>query len=54
MEKFYKTKEVAEMLSVTLRTVDRWRKSGKINTTMVNGRPRISESEIKRILKEGK
>lgn len=52
MEKFYKPSEVAEMLSITLTTVNRWRKSGKINTVMVNGRPRISESEIKRIVKE--
>ena len=54
MEKHYKPSEVAEMLSVTIKTISRWRKAGKINTVMVNGRPRIAESEIKRILKEGK
>ena len=51
MEQYYKIKDVAKMLSVTIRTVYRWIDDGKITATRINENPRISESEITRITK---
>ena len=51
MEKQYKIKEACEILGVTRDTLYRWKKSGKIHFNRVNGLPRISESELKRIVK---
>lgn len=50
--KYYKITEVADMFSITRETVRNWIKSGALNVVYVNGRPRISEKECKRIVKE--
>lgn len=52
MEKQYTIKEVCKILGVTRQCIYHWERLGKINFTRVNGLPRISESELKRIVKE--
>lgn len=52
MEKQYTIKEVCKILGVTRQCLYHWERSGKISFTRVNGLPRISESELKRIVKE--
>ena len=51
MEKLYKYSEVAELLSVTRHTVERWAREGKLNVVRINGNPRVAESELKRLMK---
>lgn len=53
MENFYKIQDVAKALSVTRNTIYNWIREGKIKVTRINGNPRISESEIERLKKEG-
>jgi len=50
MERYYSTREVCEILGITNRTIRRWIKEGRIRAVNVNGRWRIPESEIKRVL----
>ena len=51
MEKHYTMKEASKILGVTVKTLQRWDKEGKIRCIRtVGGRRRIPESEIKRIL----
>ncbi len=53
MEKLYRIKEVAELLGVHPKTVQRWAREGKIRVVYtVGGRRRIPESELKRLLGE--
>lgn len=47
--KFYNISETAKILSVDRSTIYRWSKQGKIEIIFVNGLPRISEDEIKRL-----
>lgn len=53
MEKQHTIKEVCQLLGVTRQCIYKWEKQGKIKFSRVNGLPRISESELKRITKEG-
>ncbi len=54
-EKYYKPKEVCELLRIDRRTLWKWIKGGKIRVIKLpSGRHRIPESEIKRILGEVK
>lgn len=53
MEKYYNITEAAELLSVARFTIYRWNKKGKIKIVTINGNPRIAESELKRLIKEG-
>lgn len=48
MEKFYTRAEVAEMLHVTTRTIDRWLKAGILQGAKIGKRWVISESDIQR------
>ena len=50
MERYYSTREVCEILGIANRTIRRWIKEGRIRAVNINGRWRIPESEIKRIL----
>ena len=50
MERHYSTREVCEILGIANRTLRRWIKEGKIRAININGRWRIPESEVKRIL----
>ena len=51
MEKHYTMKEASKILGVTVKTLQRWDKEGKIRCIRTaGGRRRIPESEIKRIL----
>jgi len=53
MEKLYRIKEVAEILGVHPKTVQKWAREGKIKVVYtVGGRRRIPESEIRRLLGE--
>ena len=51
-EKYYKVKEVADLLNVKQNTVRIWITKGKLNSVKVNGARRIPESEINKIIKE--
>ena len=51
MNRLYTMKEASKLLGVTVRTIQRWDKQGKIKCVRtVGGKRRIPESEIKRIL----
>ncbi len=51
MEQHYTMREAAKILGVSVRTLQRWDKAGKIRCVRtVGGRRRIPESEIRRIL----
>ena len=50
MERHYSTGEVCEILGIANRTLRRWIKEGRIRAININGRWRIPESEIKRLL----
>jgi putative resolvase len=51
MEKHYTMKEASKILGVSVRTLQRWDKQGKIKCIRtVGGKRRVPESEIKRIL----
>ncbi len=51
MERHYTLKEAGEILGVSVRTLQRWDKAGKIKCIRtVGGMRRVPESEIKRIL----
>jgi len=53
MEKLYRIKEVAELLGVHPKTVQKWAREGKIKVVYtVGGRRRIPESELKKLLGE--
>lgn len=51
MEKQYTVKETCSLLGVSRQCLYKWEKQGKIHFNRVNGLPRISESELKRIVK---
>ncbi|HDN90813.1 MAG TPA: IS607 family transposase [Candidatus Aenigmarchaeota archaeon] len=51
MERLYTMKEASKLLGVTVRTIQRWDKEGKIRCVRtIGGKRRVPESEIKRIL----
>jgi len=50
MEKLYTLKEAKKLLGVTIKTIQRWDKEGRIRVVRTIGGRRIPESEIKRIL----
>lgn len=51
MERLYTMREASRLLGVTVRTIQRWDKAGKIRCVRtVGGKRRVPESEIKRIL----
>ena len=51
MEKLYTINEVADILKVNRKTLYEWRKNDKISFIMIGARNRITESELKRIVK---
>ncbi|MHA1835151.1 MAG: helix-turn-helix domain-containing protein [Candidatus Baldrarchaeia archaeon] len=52
-ERFYRVKEVCEILRIDRRTLWKWIKEGKIRAIKLpSGRHRIPESEIRKILGE--
>jgi excisionase family DNA binding protein len=52
MEKMFKPKEAAEILSLKKLTIYRWVKAGKIKAVRLpDGRLRIAESELERVIK---
>jgi excisionase family DNA binding protein len=50
LEKFYSTKETAEILGVTARAVEKWRLEGKLRPVKAGKLCRYPESEIGRFL----
>ena len=50
MERHYGTREACEILGIANRTLRRWIKEGRIRAVNINGRWRIPESEVKRLL----
>ncbi len=50
MEPHYSTGKVARILGVARYTVRRWIREGRVKAVRVNGRWRIPESEIKKLL----
>lgn len=51
IEKLYTINEVAEILKISRTTFYRWLNRGVIKIIMVNGKPRIAESELRRLMK---
>lgn len=51
MEQLYTLNEIAEKLKVSRLTLSRWEKKGQLKVIRVNGHPRVTESEFKRLLK---
>jgi excisionase family DNA binding protein len=51
LEQLYTFKEVAELLKVTRITLERWEKQGILKTVRINNKPRVKESELKRLMK---
>lgn len=52
MEKLYTIKEVTDILCVTRQAIYQWNKKGILKFVRVNGNPRITESELKKLVKE--
>jgi len=52
VERHYSTREVCEVLGIANRTIRRWIKEGRLRAVNINGRWRIPESEVKRLLGE--
>lgn len=52
IEQLYSTKDVAELLAVTTKAIEKWRSEGKLRPIKVGRLCRYSESEISRFLKE--
>lgn len=52
MEKQYTIKEVCQLLGITRQALYKWEKQGKIEFNRLFGNPRISESELKKMIKE--
>ena len=51
MERLYTMKEASKLLGVTVRTIQRWDREGRVRCVgTVGGKGRVPESEIKRIL----
>ena len=50
MEKYFTKKQITEMLSVHLNTVDQWIKKGWLKAHKVGGRVRIYESDLNEFL----
>ena len=53
-KKFYRPDEVATMLGVSIRTVQRWARSGVIPSSTVNGLLRISIQDLEETIESGK
>jgi excisionase family DNA binding protein len=50
LEQFYSTKHVAEILAVTTKAVERWRRKGMLRSVKAGKLCRYPESEINRFL----
>lgn len=50
MQKYYTFKEVCELIGVTKRTLYNWEKQEIIKVTRINNKPRIAESELKKLV----
>jgi hypothetical protein len=50
IEQFYSTKHVADILAVTTKAVERWRRKGKLKPVRAGKLCRYAESEINRFL----
>ena len=51
VEKLYTINEVVEILKISRTTFYRCLNSGAMKTILVNGKPRITESELQRLMK---
>ena len=51
MDKMYSVKEVATLLSLAEITIRQWIQRGKIESIKIGSARRISENEVKRLLK---
>lgn len=51
MEQLYTFDEVAKLIKVKRVTLERWEKQGKLNVVRINKKPRVAESELKRLMK---
>ena len=51
MEQLYTFREVIKLLKIERTTLYRWEKEGKLKVVRINGKPRVPESELKRLMK---
>lgn len=51
MEQLYAIKDLVQLLRVNKTTIYRWEKEGKLKFVRINGKPRVTESELKRLMK---
>jgi len=51
MERYYSVTETAKILNVSRVTLYTWKKEGKIKFVKIGARNKISESELKRMVK---
>lgn len=50
MEQCYRLQDVASKLAITRRTLYRWIDTGQLNVVRINGHPRVTESELQRLM----
>jgi excisionase family DNA binding protein len=51
--KLYTTKEIAEILQLSLYTITRYIREGKLETVKVGSQYRITEEQLEKFLKSG-
>lgn len=54
IQKYYTREEVAKMLKVDVRTIDRWRKMGLIKSIKIGKTRRFSEAQVLRLIEQQK
>ncbi len=54
MMKLYTTKEIADILQVSVFTVFRWIREGKLKHVMVGANYRVTQEQLDEFIKKGK
>ena len=52
-QQFYTRKELAELLRVSVETIDRWRKIGTLKGITIEGSVRFSQEEVDGLVERG-
>ena len=51
--RYYTRRELAELLRVSLDTIDRWKKIGTLKGFTIEGSVRFSQEEVEELIKRG-